>query len=172
MKLIIATLTCVFALAANAAELYKIVHKDGTVTYTDKPKAGAVLVDLGKTNSVTMPSLNAGATQQLPAKSSNTALPKYGLSILSPAQQETIRNTQGKVTVTGQLEPIGNGKFELYLDGALVQTSPAPSFQLMDVVRGEHSVQIKYIHHTGKILASSDPHVFYMHQASVFINPN
>ncbi|GAB5381454.1 MAG: hypothetical protein Alis3KO_34260 [Aliiglaciecola sp.] len=172
MKLIITTLTCVLALAVNASELYKIVHEDGTVTYTDKPTKGAVLVDLEKTNSATMPALVDSKTQQLPAKRVDKALPKYQLTILSPAKEETIRNNLGKVTVTGQLDPVGNGKFELYLDGQLVQTSPAPSFQLQDVVRGEHSIQIKFIHHTGKILASSEPRVFFVHQASVFINPN
>lgn len=171
MKLIICALTCVLAFAANARELYKVVQQDGTVIYTDKPQKGAVPVDLAKTNSATMPALTGNQTQQLPTRKSEK-LPQYKLSVVSPANQATIRNNVGKVTVTGQLDPIGNGKFELYLDGQLVQTSPAPSFQLTNVVRGEHSVQIKFIHHTGKILASSEPSVFYMHQASVFINPN
>ena len=171
MKKLIVILTLPIALLASAGELYKIVHKDGSVTYTDTPQAGAVEVDMSKSNSAVMPALNKG-TSQLPSKRVAKAFPDYSLSIVSPADQQTIRNNLGKVTVNGRITPIGNGKFELYLDGALAQTSTAPSFQLQNVVRGEHSIQIKFIHHTGKILASSESSVFFMHQASVLINPN
>lgn len=171
MKKLIAILTLSTVLTASAGDLYKIVHKDGSVTYTDTPQLGAVEIDMSKSNSATMPALNSGAGQ-LPAKRVTKAHPNYELNIVSPIDQETIRNNIGKVTVSGQISPIGNGKFELYLDGALAQTSTAPSFQLQNVVRGEHVIQIKFIHHTGKILASSKPSVFFMHQASVLINSN
>lgn len=172
MKILFPTLALFFAVTVSATQLYKVVHLDGSVTYTDTPQEGAVEVDVTKTNSVTVPSLNAGNQTQLPAKRVDKKYPAYQLSIVSPQNEATVRNNLGKVTVKAQLSPIGSGRFDLYLDGEIAQSSPAPSFQLQNVVRGEHDIQVKFVHHTGKILASSKKIVFFMHQASILINPN
>ncbi|GAA6186020.1 MULTISPECIES: DUF4124 domain-containing protein [Alteromonadaceae] len=171
MKKTIVVSLLLFAVTANGEKLYKVINADGSVTYTDTPQSGAVQLDLEDANSAVMPSLlNGVANKQV--KKSRLEFPDYQLEIISPAEEETIRHNSGKVLVSARLEPVGNGKFEIYLDSELVQTSPAPSFQLQNVVRGEHSIQVKFIHHTGKILALSKPRVFYMHQASTLINPN
>ncbi|MFA3792655.1 DUF4124 domain-containing protein [Aliiglaciecola sp. SL4] len=171
MKKTIVIPLLLFTVAATGETLYKIVNSDGSITYTDTPQSGAQPLDLQNSNSTVMPSLtNGGARKQ--SKRTKIEFPEYQLKILSPADKATVRNNAGKISVSAQLEPVGNGKFEIYLDGELVQTSPAPSFQLQNVVRGEHSIQVKFIHHTGKILALSKPRVFYMHQASTLINPN
>ncbi|GAA0859638.1 DUF4124 domain-containing protein [Aliiglaciecola litoralis] len=172
MKILIVIIALILSATISATQLYKIVHADGSVTYTDTPQEGAVEVDMTKTNSVTVPALNTGNKTQLPAKRLEQKFPDYQLSIVSPQNQATLRNNQGKLTVKAQLSPVGNGKFELFLDGQLVQSSPAPSFQLQNVDRGEHKIQVKFIHHTGKILASSKEIVFFMHQASILINRN
>ncbi|WJG08927.1 DUF4124 domain-containing protein [Aliiglaciecola sp. LCG003] len=170
MKILFVVSIALVAALANAGTLYKIVNSDGSVTYTDSPQAGAVEVNMEHSNSAVMPSLsaNSNAAQKRLAK----AQPSYQLSISSPSDQETIRNNLGKVSVTAKISPIGNGKFQLYLDGTLAQTSPAPSFQLQDVDRGEHSIQVKFVSHKGKILASSQSIVFFLHQASILINSN
>ncbi|GAB2685012.1 DUF4124 domain-containing protein [Aliiglaciecola sp. 3_MG-2023] len=171
MKKTIIIALLLFSVAAIGETLYKIVNSDGSITYTDTPQSGAEPLDLENTNSTVMPSLTNGVSKK-PIKRNRLEFPDYQLKIISPADKQTLRNNSGKVSVTAQLEPVGNGKFEIYLDGELVQTSPAPSFRLQNVVRGEHSIQVKFIHHTGKILALSKPRVFYMHQASTLINPN
>lgn len=172
MKKIVLAILLIFTVSASGSKLYKVVNADGSITYTDTPQNGAVQLDLERTNSVIMPALADANQGQQQSKNQKKAFPEYKLEVLTPSDKETIRNNLGKVTVAARLEPVGNGKFELYLDGVLAQTSPAPSFQLQNVVRGEHSFQVKFIHHTGKILALSKPSVFYMHQASVLINPN
>jgi hypothetical protein len=172
MKILIITIALIFTLSVSAAQLYKIIHSDGSVTYTDTPQTGAVEVKMTGTNSAVIPRLKSANANQQPAKRLDKSFPAYNLELISPQHEATVRNNLGKVSVTARLSPIGNGKFELYLDGELVQTSTAPSFHLQNVERGEHSIQVKFIHHTGKILASSNQSVFFMHQASVLINPN
>lgn len=165
------TLSVLLASGVGAATLYKIVNADGSVTYTDTPQPDAEPVDLSKVNSAVMPSLTDGSTKPV-KKTVQIKFPEYSLSFNTPAEQQTIRDNLGKVTVSATLTPTGNGIFQLFFDGTLVQSQPAPVFQLNDVERGEHKIQIKFKHHTGKILASTEPRVFYLRRASALINPN
>lgn len=158
-----------------AGEMYQIVNKDGSITYTDIPTQDAQAFNLSSTNSAVMPSLTKPLSRQSsPAakKSIEKRLPEYSLQLVSPLDKESIRNNAGKVSVRANLTPTGKGQFQLFLDSVLIDTKSVASFELGNVERGEHHIQIKFIHNSGKILASTPEQVFYLHKASALIKAN
>lgn len=173
MKFYLVTLLTCFCVNVFAATLYKVVNKDGTVTYTDQPVEGAVPVDLGKVNSATMPALaKPKKTLQINSKAKDKKNIEYQLSFSSPVDGQTIRDNLGRVNVSAALSPSGPGIYELFVDGVSVGTSPNPNFTLEGINRGEHSLQMRFKHNSGKILASTSSIVFYLHKASALIKAN
>ena len=168
-------LSLLAATVTNSAPLYKIVNKDGSVTYTDVYQPNAQEVDLTATNSAVMPSMPASSNQK---KKVVKQYPVLKLAFNSPENEQTIRSNSGNLTVSATLSAASNsiampsGEFQLMIDGKLVQSKSVPSFSVKNLDRGEHNVQIKLIHQTGKILASTEIRVFYLKQASRLINPN
>lgn len=158
-----------FCTSVSAATLYKVVSKDGKVTYTDKPQVGAEVVDLSAVNSAVMPSM-AQPKNDVRAKVVQKAPIKYQLTIVSPSHEQTIRNNLGELTIRGQLKPQANGIFDLYLNGKIIRSNPIPSFSLTGIDRGEHSIEIKFRNKSGKILASTPSQTVYLHKASALIN--
>ena len=164
--------------AANSARLYKVVNEDGTVTYTDQYQANAQEIDLSSTNSAVMPPFST------PAKSINRLNkvekkgPEYKLTFIALEHKQTIRNNAGRLVISAELSTadnlpvVPNGEFQLIIDGQLIQSKTVPTFTIQNLDRGEHTVQIKLIQQTGKILASTETLVFYLKQASKLINPN
>ena len=166
-------LCIVFTCYLSATTLYKVVNKDGTVTYTDRPVKGAKEVDFKDLNSAVMPSMQSGRnTAQRNTKRVERALPDFELTMLSPGDGETIRDNQGNLNVSGQLQPAGSGEFLLFLNDQLKDTQNVPRFTLTNLDRGEHTVQIKFKHNSGKILASTQKQTVFLHRASALINSN
>ena len=157
----------------SAATLYKVVNKDGTVTYTDRPVEGAVEVSFKGLNSAVMPAMaTPNRPQSQGVKRQEKALPEFQLVMLSPSEGETIRNNQGNLTVTAQLSPAGSGQFLLYIDDQLKDTQGLPKFSLTNLDRGERVIQVKFRHNSGKILASTPKRTIFLHKASALINAN
>ncbi|GGD62219.1 DUF4124 domain-containing protein [Lacimicrobium alkaliphilum] len=155
---------------AQADTLYKVIKADGTVMYTDQPVAGAEPVELPRVNTAeSLAAKNAAASRN---KSDRPEV-QYQLSILYPKSQQTLRDNQGKVTVVAQMQPqtTGAGAFELLMDGKSLATSPSPRFELTEVNRGAHTIEVRYVNNSGKVLASSSPTEFFLHQASVLNRP-
>lgn len=163
----------VFASCLSAMTLYKVVKKDGTVVYTDTPAEGAEKVNFKGLNSAVMPSMKAKqGNQKKQTKTLERKLPDYKMVMISPKEGETVRNNLGNLTVTAQLTPNGTGQFLLFLDDQLYQTKTTPSFSLTNLDRGEHSIQVKFKHNSGKILASTPKQKVFLHRASLLISPN
>ncbi|ALS96969.1 DUF4124 domain-containing protein [Lacimicrobium alkaliphilum] len=154
----------------QADTLYKVVKADGTVMYTDQPVAGAEPVALPRINSAD--SLAPKTNTALASKSDRPEV-QYQLSILFPKSQQTLRDNQGNITVVAQMEPqtTGAGIFELYMDTELVAANPSPRFELTEVNRGAHTIEVRYVDNSGKVLASSPSTEFFLHQASVLNRP-
>ena len=173
MARLVLVLCIVFTCYLSATTLYKVVNKDGTVTYTDRPVQGAKAVDFKGLNSAVMPSMQGGQNpRQNNTKRIERALPDFELIMLSPGAGETIRDNQGNLNVSAQLKPAGSGEFQLYLDEQLKDTQSVPNFAITNLDRGEHTVQVKFKHNSGKILASTQKQTIFLHRASALINSN
>lgn len=150
--------------------IYRIVNKDGTVTYTDKPAPNAELVTLGPDNRISNTSTKTNKPHKV-VKKNTTLAPIPKMVILSPSAEETIRDNTGKVTIRGEVSnPNKQGRFQLYVNEELVSEKAVPLFKLEKLDRGAYTFYIVHTNNTGKTLASSSPRTFYLHKASRLIN--
>ncbi len=168
----LALLVCV---EVSAKVLYKTTQADGTVIYSDSPIQGSVPVNLSAVNNVVMPALNNAASQK-PLSSQNVIKQasqiQYQVTIISPLNEETLRNNAGDVTIKVNVTPKGAGKLQLIIDNQAVKTQTSPVFELKEINRGMHLIEIKLLNNSGKILASSQSQVFYLHKATALFNAN
>lgn len=138
-----------FATSLAAKTVYKIVHADGSVTYTDTPQPGAVKVPLS--------AVNVAETSTKPTSGAH-----YKLTITQPADGSTVINSNGYVTVSAEMQPFAEGSFQLMVDGLPIHTQSHPNFALKDVEEGSHQIQVNFIGEDGKIASSSAAQRFTM----------
>ncbi len=161
---------CLFAVGAAAAkEAYRWVDEDGVVHYSDRPREGAEVVQL--------PSPNV-ATLRVPRPSSRSADPEEqadeqdsgyaSIEIVSPRAEETLWNIEGVLNVSVALEPrLRPGhQVRAYFDGEMQPVS-GTNFQIQEVWRGVHNIQVEVVDATGKVMIRSQPSRFYVQQNTV-----
>jgi len=160
------------SLSINAQTVYKTVQDDGTVVYSDQPGPNAESVDLSSVKGSTVPSLAVPKTKKVKTLSPNEKT-DYQVRILSPAPEITLRDNNGQVTITAELEPaLDAAEYHLHLDNNKVISQSFSTFLVDDIYRGEHTFFISVSDNTGKTLASSQPQRFYMQKVSVITNPS
>ncbi|MBT1450188.1 DUF4124 domain-containing protein [Glaciecola sp. XM2] len=145
-------------------KIYKIVNKDGTISFSDTPAPGAEEVILNKTEN-TMQSI---LTPSPALPSQQPQGPQYSLSILSPEPDATVRNNSGKINIASQIVPEVRGVYSLDFGGERY-TSNSGVFNLEGINRGSYSYTVSFTDNSGKVIASSEPRMLHMHQASVLI---
>ncbi|HSN52345.1 MAG TPA: DUF4124 domain-containing protein [Woeseiaceae bacterium] len=167
-------LFCLFATAAAAAQqAYRWVDEDGVVHFSDRPREGAEVVQLQAPNVATL-----RRAQRAPATSGDEAdeadeadEPAVGytsIEILSPRAEETLWNIEGVLNVSVALQPgLKPGhQVRAYFDGEMRPVS-GTSFQLQEVWRGVHNIQVEVVDATGKVMIRSQPSRFYVQQNTV-----
>ena len=157
--------------AAGAfAEAYTWTDEDGIVHYSDRPHPGAKIVELGESRSA-RPRPTPRPTATAPSQSNNTETTPAGytsLEIASPAAEETLWNIEATLNVSLTLTPalMSGHQVRAYFDGT-PQIVNGESFQLQEVYRGVHNLQVEVIDETGKLMIRSRPNRFYVQQNSV-----
>ncbi len=156
---------------ATAQQIYKVVNKDGSVTYTDKPVPDASPVELGPDNRMDSPPaqpVKPTVKVKTPARRAPSVI-----TVLQPDDQATVRNNAGNMQIAARVTNTQKGDiYQLYLNGELKSEQPTPLFTLNNLPRGAHTFYIVHADNTGKTLASTPPRTFYLHQASRLINNN
>jgi len=184
---------CLWVLAAAllspaaVAQIYRTVDEDGNVVFTDVPprsEQGVETVELNSGNTFTPPDSNADdparPTWTLSYEEDEIGVDDQGtagyetISLLSPTNDETVRENAGNVTIAAQLVPdLRPGhRLQLELDGIRVQTAVTTSFQLHSLDRGTHEVRVHVVDQAGNTLMSSDPSVFHLLRYSKLTAPN
>ncbi|MGK0305599.1 MAG: TolA-binding protein [Gammaproteobacteria bacterium] len=162
-------------LGVSAQVVYKTVKTDGSVVYSDVRSDGAVAVNLSSMNTVVVPALNNATSQKIgrinPAKKLRPEV-QYIVSIRSPDAEQTLRDNSGAVMIDAEVLPKRSGKYQLIIDNQVVKTQSNRKFQLENINRGAHTIQVNFLDNSGKILASSKPQTFYLQKASALINVN
>lgn len=150
-----------------AQQVYVSVDKNGIPLYSDRPSSGAKRVDL----KVSLQSMTPQqATQIDPLASLTEEAPLYQLTILTPAQEDTVISNQGEVVVQSDVSPelAEHHKLRLVLDNS--QHSPlqqSSNFRLLGVERGEHQVQLQALDQNGKLIAESPVTTFYLRKTTI-----
>jgi len=167
-SVVLLALAALVASSVGAQVIYKVVQEDGTVLYTDQPIPGAKPLDLSEVNSAVMPRLATPPAQPVDAEQPDGET--YKIEVVAPAPETTIRDNQGRVSITARLSPRANGQFHLWLNNQKIGSQSSGAFMVEGLNRGAHTFFITATDNTGKTLASSDPQTFYMHQASALVN--
>jgi hypothetical protein len=165
----------ILCIRVSAQVVYKTVKADGSVVYSDVLSDDAVPVNLSSMNTIVVPALNNAANQKTnrnnPAKNPKPEV-QYIVSIRSPAAEQTLRDNSGFVTISADISPKKSGKFQLVVDNQIVKTQSKSQFQLENVNRGAHTIQVNFLDNSGKILASSREQTFYLQKVSALIIVN
>jgi hypothetical protein len=165
-------LLCLLAVAPAAAqEAYRWVDEDGVVHYSDRPREGAEAIELPEPNVATVrrtprPAAESGDAAEKPESEPVTGY--TSIEILSPKAEETLWNIEGVLNVSVALQPslLPGHQVRAYFDGEMQPVS-GTSFQLQEVWRGVHNIQVEVVDATGKLMIRSRPNRFYVQQSTV-----
>lgn len=158
------------ATVGSAQEAYRWVDEDGVVHYSDRPRDGAEQIELptpnvAATRQVTRPA--AAPSDEEPAE--EAAVVRYeSIEILSPVAEDTLWNIEGVLSVSVALSPAlqPGHQVRAYHNGQMTPVS-GTSFQLQEVWRGVHNIQVEVVDDTGKLMIRSKPNRFYVQQNTV-----
>lgn len=167
--LLLAAVAC----TARAMTVYKMVQPDGTVVYSDQPQPGAKKMDVQPAQTYQAPPLPAPVAPQQPPTPAKTFQGYKKFVVSSPGQDATLRDNQGNVSISLELQPAlqpGN-EIQIIMDGKPLGTGRSTSISLTNVDRGAHTVQAKVLDASGKTLATTPPVTFYLHHTSVLLSP-
>lgn len=155
--------------AAEPAKVYTWKDEKGVVHYSDKPHANATELTVEHSPSYAIPKADTNILK--PQEQPVASGPRWQLSITSPAQEETVRENEGKLTVVVDLSPqmIRGQRLQLFMDGQpFGPARTVPVIEVDNVDRGEHQIKVQLINRDNKIAAESPSRLFYMQRASIF----
>ena len=176
IKLLIPLVILLFpSTAFSQGEIYKVVDKDGNVTFTDQPPAdGAQPMDLPPLSviesNVQVPEAPAaGAVAEEPKPPTIRELKKQfrDFRLTRPQSEETFWGTENTVVVSwGSSEPIPSGmSVRLFVDGA-GQNAPAAGGVSLTLDRGEHQVYAELRGEGNRRIATTQTVTFFVKQYS------
>jgi len=170
MRWILMALLMTFAVMAGASEMWRWVDENGMVHFSDRPQPGAERVDMRPAQTFTAPPVEPRPPRGAPEEPGDPTTRYTQLSILSPAEGETLWNIGTELNVQLAIDPPLAGAHELrvFLDGARVEDSPqGAQFTLRDVFRGERRLRVSIVDESERELVSTPTIVFYVQQASL-----
>ncbi len=149
-----------FIMASVQADVYRSVDEEGNVIYTDKPSPDAEKIDIKEVQ--TIESGPTTPSKQAPSQAKEPEVEQYtNLQITSPENDTALRDNAGNVSISVNVEPALNTKvgdqLVLYLDGKDIAKGSGTSFNINNVDRGTHSVNVAIMSKGGKELIRSDP---------------
>lgn len=158
-------------------EIYKIVDKDGNITYTDeRPQGGAEPMDLPPLSvvetDIQVPppaEATAQAAEQAKEPTLRDLRRQYqDFRITQPQHEETFWGTANTVVVAwGTAQPVPPElQARLYVDG-VAQSVPASGSISLTLDRGEHQVYAELLDARGRQIVATERVVFFVKQASV-----
>ncbi len=177
MRLVVFIIGLFFSLntlQADSSEIYKWTDSNGNVHYSDKPAPGAEQVNIPTGEVFSSPSKEP---EENPPEEKNTpAETGYEkISIIEPADQTTIRNPQGTVSVALNLQPQlrKEDAVQVLVDGEPISPpKPATVFFLQNLTRGSHTITAQVVNSEGNILKTSDSITIFMMQPRVGMVPH
>jgi|SRR5690606_9616040 len=159
---------------ASAVTVWRWVDQDGVVHYSDRPVEGADRIELS--GAQTFPGNPAATIAARPGVSTEEEAPEQDVvayrrfEIVSPAQQETLWNIGGTLTVTVQLEPAlqPGHRLDVYLDGERRNLgATSTELSVPEVHRGVHTLQGVIVDQSGSEILRSLAVTFMVQQTSV-----
>ena len=164
---------CLVLAAPAAAEVFKWIGDDGAVHYGDRaPPAGARTVELPPASIYTprqLPAVDTGAAEG-DAEPVEDVVKYSTVAILSPTEDETVRDNTGAVPLVVELEPAlqeGHRMAVLLDDRTIFDQLTTREVVISNVDRGTHSLMVRVLNASGAQQAESAPVTFHLHRATV-----
>ena len=177
-KFWLATSLAVIALAilgpvSVSAEIFRTVDENGNVVFSDVPPSPdqtseSITVDPVNTfdaPAVATPPAGASADVEVPEVEHYNSL-----TILAPANDTTVRENAGNVTVAVALNPSlrAGDRLVLYMDGKQSQVrAQGTSFRLENVDRGTHTIGVRVLDDAGNVAAEAPTSTFTLQRVSI-----
>ncbi len=149
---------------AEQKKVFVTVDKNNNLVFSDSPTPGSTELNIKDSNNLMLPV----TPQQVQVK--KPKVPVYEVAIAKPVEQETLRENNGTVYVSGQIKPMFSQglRVRLYLDEKQVAGPTGnANFILHNIDRGEHQLRLELLNQSGKIIATSPITTFYLHKASI-----
>lgn len=162
---LISLVMCVSQVLATDT-LYKKVNPDGTVEYSDQPTAGAEEIPATQAPSIKLTPVPPLRVESKNKSSDQASYEK--LVITSPANDASIRENTGNLTLQAELVPGVQPGHQLrwLLDGQPLSQTQL-TVQLQNVDRGTHQVQVQVVDAVSEeVLIGSEPVTFHLHRYS------
>jgi hypothetical protein len=170
MKRIGVVVSLAFIACASFAQVYKWTDSQGVIHFSDTPHSGAETIDTIQTQSYSSPASSSSVTSIQNSSPIKKQEAYTKLAITQPTDQATIRNNQGYVVVTIEIEPqlLPGNSIQILFDGK-AQGTPQSSlmFQLNGIYRGSHTIAVQILDTNGEVLKTSPPVTIFMHRPRV-----
>lgn len=172
MRWIASLLIIVTASASAADQVYKIVHPDGTVEYSEEPAPGAEEIQVPSlpTYEPRVPATSGMATSAGRAGQSDQPQQgaEYRVAITRPSPDETLYFDATGVPVSASVNPsLQAGQAVVFVLDGVVRARISGTTTTLDVERGTHTLVARVETEDGQVLAASDPVTFHMRQRSI-----
>jgi|TARA_Y100000310_G_scaffold345773_1_gene469663 hypothetical protein len=150
--------------AEERPTVYRTIDKHGRVVFSDKRSSNAEKIEVKETvtfqpSAVAKPSRRfpSGKTPSEPDKNKR----EYEtLAIRQPQDDAAIRSNSGNLTVTADLSPAlyPNHRLELLMDQEVYLSNQGDAFQLVNLDRGVHVLQLQIVESgSDRVIKASDP---------------
>ena len=170
MNKFVLTVVLMSMICVSYAQVYKWTDSQGVIHFSDSPHDGAQKVKIPDDQIFSPPS----PKQDLPPQDEDQVgekKQKYTtIAIVQPLNESTIRNNDGSVSVSVQLEPsLSPGdKVQLIFDGSpLGEPQPNIHFELAGIYRGSHTITVEVVNANGGVIITSDSITIYMQRPRV-----
>ncbi|CAM2941958.1 Uncharacterised protein [Legionella steigerwaltii] len=157
------------------AQIYKWTDSQGNVHFSDTPHKGAQVITIPDAQSFSSPT--PSNTSRPPQHDNHTEKLKHTytkLAIVQPETSTTIRNNQGFVAVTVEVEPdlFPGDKLQLIYDnGVLGEPQRNPVFEISGMYRGTHTLAVQILDADGNVIETSDSITIYVFRPRVGMVP-
>lgn len=170
-----------------AAQVYKVVDKDGNVTYTDQaPLDGSKPVELRPISVIEAPTYEKApeTTKDGDAEGDKEMSLPYlrknfkDFAIVSPQQEESVWRPDGPIPIAWNTQyALQEGmQVIIYIDGKRHTATTQQMIAVPNMDRGEHTVKAELRDARNRIIATAEPVVFFVRQPGLYnravVNPN
>ncbi|MCR9278163.1 MAG: DUF4124 domain-containing protein [Pseudomonadaceae bacterium] len=166
---------CCISVGAEERTIYRTLDANGNPVFTDMPprqgqSAEEIKITVTSGNSYASSAARTPYTGNSASSEAPTTGASYSLDIISPANDETIRDNAGSVSISAATTPaLRRGhSLRLVMDGTLTDL-PADGtvFDLSNVDRGTHTIAVAVVDRAGNVLAQGQPSTFHLQRYSV-----
>jgi hypothetical protein len=163
------------AAGSATAQIYKTVDANGNVVFTDiAPVERSGQKPAQEVSVQPMNSYEPPPTAQMPSASmpGPSTAPGYysALEVISPTEDETIRDNAGNVQIEVAISPPlrSDHRLLLVLDGSPTEVEAVNGvFELSNVDRGTHTAGARAVDRAGNVLIESNPATFNLMRVSI-----